>query len=61
MAIFKSVAVIRVVSPGGVLNTVMAESTSSDDIHSAMRQLLSEAIFETGDRIEIDEVETEIE
>ena len=60
MSLFKTVAVVRLVGLGGPLNTVMANSTDSDDIHEAMSQLLAEGVFEVGDRIEIEEVETEV-
>jgi hypothetical protein len=61
MAIFKNVAVVRLVGLGGPLDTVMADSTDSSDIHTALQKLLAEGVFEIGDRIEIEEVETEIE
>ncbi len=60
MSEFKTVAVVRLVGLGGPLNSVMADSTDSSDIHEAMRQLLAEGVFEIGDRIEIEEVETEV-
>jgi hypothetical protein len=60
MAIFKNVAVVRLVGLGGPLNSIMADSTDSSDIHTAMQQLLAEGVFEVGDRIEIEEVETEV-
>ena len=61
MATFKNTAVVRLVGTGGTLNIVMADSTDSSDIHTAMQKLLAEGVFEVGDRIEIDEAETEIE
>ena len=60
MSEFKTVAVVRLVGLGGPLNSVMADSTDSSDIHEAMCQLLAEGVFEIGDRIEIEEVETEV-
>ena len=61
MAIFKNTAVVRLVNAGGTLNIVMADSADSSDIHTALQKLLAEGVFEVGDRIEIDEAETEIE
>ena len=60
MSEFKNTAVVRLVGPGGTLNIVMADSTDSEDIHVAMQKLLAEGVFEVGDRIEIDEAETEV-
>jgi hypothetical protein len=57
----KQLAVVRLVGPGGTLNTVMAESAASDDIHQALVALVAEAIFEPGDRIEIDLEQVEVD
>jgi hypothetical protein len=60
MAYFKTVANITLVGSGGPLNSIMADSTDSYDIQIALQKLLAEGVFEIGDRIEIEEVETEI-
>lgn len=61
MSYFKSVAQITVSNIGGELDSIHANSTDSEDIKEALFQLVQNGIFEIGDTIRIEEVETEIE
>ena len=45
----------------GNLDSILAESTDSFHIGQALRQLVGQGVFEVGDTITIEEVETEIE
>lgn len=61
MAIFKRVAQITLSNIGGELDSVHAESTSTIAIQKALLKFVQNGVFETGDTIHIEEIETEIE
>ena len=61
MAIFKRVALITLSNIGGELDFAHAKSTEEDDIKVALHRLINNAVFCVGDRITIEEVETEVE
>jgi hypothetical protein len=61
MAIFKTVAMITLSNIGGDLDSIHAKSTTQEDIREALIKMVSNGIFEIGDSIHIEEIETEIE
>jgi len=60
MAKFKTVAMLTLSNFGGDLDSVHAEGTTQEDIKQALIKMVSNGIFEIGDSIHIEEVETEI-
>lgn len=60
MATFKTVAMITLSNIGGDLDCVHAEGTSQEDIKEALFKFVQNGIFEMGDTIHIEEVETEV-
>jgi len=60
MAEFKTVAMLTLSNIGGDLDSVHAEGTTQEDIKQALIKMVSNGIFEIGDSIHIEEVETEI-
>ena len=60
MSEFKTVAMITLSNIGGDLDCVHAKSTSTIAIKEALIKLVNDGIFEVGDTIHIEEVETEV-
>ena len=59
MAEFREVAVVRLMGPGGELDTRYATGSSQEHIRAALYELIANAVIEEGDSIQIDVVETE--
>jgi hypothetical protein len=60
MSQFKTVAMLTLSNFGGDLDSIHAKGTTQEDIQEALLKLVQNGIFEIGDSIHIEEVETEI-
>ena len=60
MAKFKRIAMITLSNIGGDLDCVHAEGTSTIAIQKALLKFVQNGVFEIGDTIHIEEIETEV-
>ena len=61
MSAFKRVALITLDNGAGGLDSVIANSIDEQDIKRALLTMVNNGIFQVGDSIHIEEIETEIE